>query len=299
MRLGAALCALFAVLAAASLLAPRFSRLVSAATNIDAAIADHWAWSDILGWIDFYDGGNSNITVTSQKLTGYASSSAGYISLDCATAPGGQNICGTSNYGVINDGAGNLSGWGWNDVYGWFSFYCGNTSGCGTSSYRVYIDASGNFQDYAWNDALGWVSFNCANTSGCGTSSYKVKTSWVATSTAGTLDSSTFDTGVAGGAQVNSILWSGSLPAGTAVSFQLAGSNSASGPWVYQGPDGTANTWYYLNATNVGAGPGESIRTDYVLHNNARYFRYRVKLVSNQSQTASPSVDAIHINWSR
>ncbi len=80
-----------------------------AATNISANVSQHWAWNDFIGWIDFR--ATNNIMVSSANLTGYASSSVGYISLDCHTSPAG-NICGTSNYQVLNDGNGNLSGWG-------------------------------------------------------------------------------------------------------------------------------------------------------------------------------------------
>ena len=259
-----------------------------ASTNISATTTDHWAWSDVIGWIDFYN--TDSVTVTPQKLEGYATSSIGDISLDCATTRSGD-ICSQSNYGVTNDGNGNLSGWGWNDVYGWISFYCGNNDGCAASNYRAYIDAGGDFQNYAWSDATGWISFNCANHSGCGTSNYKVATSWIATSTSALLDSSTFDTGVSGGAQINSILWQGNLPAGASVNFQFAASNSSSGPWEYKGSDGTSNSYYTTD-------PGVSLKVDYALHNNVRYFRYRVRLYSNQAQTATPRVDDIVVNWS-
>jgi hypothetical protein len=285
-----------AALSLGSLLFLCFSILPAHASNISATTTDHWAWSDVLGWIDFYVG-NTGATTTAQKLQGYASSSAGDISLDCATTRNGD-ICGQSSYSVTNDGAGNLSGWAWNDTYGWISFDCNNTGGCGEAPYRVLIDSAsftGDFSNYAWNDAIGWISFNCSNHNGCGTSNYKVVTSWVATSTYGTLDSSTFDTSVEGGAQINSVLWQGALPSpvnNASVGFQFAVSDSSSGPWDYAGYDGTPNTWYVT-------GPGASKAVDLVFHYNARYFRYRVKLTSNQSQTQSPRVDAINVNWSR
>jgi len=265
-----------------------FVEITEAATNISATTTAHWAWNDTIGWIDFYN--TNTITVSSANLTGYASSTVGDISLDCHTARGG-NVCGTSDYQVTNDGAGNLSGWGWNDNYGWVSFDCNNTGGCGTSNYRAYIDTNGNFQNYAWNDSIGWISFNCANTGICGSSNFEVLTAWAPTSTVATLDSTTYDTGLAGGAQLNSVLWHGNLPGGTAVRFQFAVSNSSGGPWNFMGTDGTNNTYY-------STGPDASLRLDYSLFNNARYFRYRIFLVSNQSQSLTPSVDEILINWS-
>lgn len=259
-----------------------------AATNISPISTSHWAWNDFAGWIDFYN--TNTITVTSQQLSGYASSSIGDISLDCATTRAG-NLCGQSNYKVTNDGGGNLSGWGWNDGYGWISFDCANYGGCGQSNYRTYIDSSGNFFNYAWNDLIGWISFNCADGGFCGSSNYRVATAWVATSTTGSVDSSTFDTGVVGGAALNSVLWHGSQPAGTSVRFQFAVSNVSGGPWNFVGPDGTSNTYY-------AGGPSLSIKLESQIFSNYRYFRYRVILVSNQAQSLSPRVDDVIVNWS-
>ena len=266
-----------------------FSRSAHAATNINPVSPNHWAWNDLIGWIDFYN--TQTITVSSQGLTGYASSSAGDISFDCHTTRNG-NICnGMNDYQATNDGAGNLSGWGWNDQYGWVSFDCHNNNGCGASNYEAYIDGAGNFNNYAWNDLIGWISFNCANYGGCGSSNYKVNTGWIASSAVAMLDSSTFDTGVAVGAQLNSVLWHGIQPAGTSVYFQFAASNNSAGPWIFIGTDGTQNS-YYLT------GPDLSLKLGYTFHNNKRYFRYRVFLRSNTSQTVSPRVDDVIVNWS-
>ncbi len=267
-----------------------FALKTSAATNISSTTTDHWAWNDNIGWIDFYN--TQSVNVFSNRLEGYASSSAGDISLDCATTRIG-NICLQSQYQVTNDGAGNLSNWAWNDQYGWISFDCNNNSSCGTSSYRVLINGTtGDFSSYAWNDVIGWISFNCTDTSGlCATSQYKVNTSWTSTSTTGTVDSTTYDTGVAAGVGLNSVLWHGSQPAGTSVKFQFATSNSSSGPWTFVGNDGTVNTYYTT-------GPDLSKKLDYSSHNNFRYFRYRALMLSNQSSTISPRVDDVIVNWS-
>jgi hypothetical protein len=275
-----------------------------AATNISSSASQHWAWNDIIGWIDFYT--PNNITVSSTNLSGYASSSMGPLSLDCNTSPSGT-ICGTSNYQVGNDGSGNLSGWAWNDAIGWISFFWGDATAnpTATSTYTstctsyglycgVYIDASGNFHGYAWNDAVGWISFNCLDPSICGTSNYEVATTWAAVGTTGYLDSTAFDTGVASGTELNSVLWQGSLNglANGSVGFQFAGSNSSSGPWVFTGPDGTASTSY------IGL-PGVPIPiTNYATYNAYRYLRYRIILVSGVGQVASPQVTDVSIDWS-
>ena len=215
----------------------------------------------------------------------------GPISFDCATSPSG-NICGASNYTVANDGAGNLSGWGWNDGIGWISF-CGgaNTATCpGTVPYQVTVNANGVFSGWAWNDSVGWIDFNCANNNTCSTSNYYVASQWVATGTVGVLESVTYDTGDTQGAQLDSVEWQGTQPSGTAVEFQLAVSNSATGPWNFTGPDGTPNTYY------VPTGPGAALPLNYDLYTNYRYFRYLVTLIS--TPTSTPALNNVIVDWS-
>ncbi len=280
----------------------------SATTNISATTNQHWAWNDVVGWIDFYIGGTSNITVSASQLTYSASSSVGYLSLDCGTAPGWT--CSPISYNVANDGAGNLGGWAWNDQVGWITFYWGNASASSTQAHTslctsygqycgVYIDASGNFHGYAWSDAVGWISFNCLDISApfcSGTSNYEVATSWAPVAAVGTLDSATFDTASTPGAELNSVMWHGSLNglAPGAVAFQFAASSSPNGPWSFVGPDGTASSTY------IGSGnPDTPIPIyNYAIYAGLRYFRYRVILTTNSSQSISPKVTGISVDWS-
>lgn len=204
---------------------------VDAATNISSNQAEHWAWNDTVGWIDLYF--TSNVNVLPSKISGYASSSIGYIAFDCATSPNG-NVCGSpATWQVSNNGAGNLSGWAWSDSIGWISFDCHDLDPtCAGFSYQVNIDSSGNFFGWAWNDSVGWISFNCYNSGigdTCSASNYKVKTSWSSSTASGTLLSSTFDTGVPAGVAFNSIMWRGDQPAGTHVEFQFASANQPYG----------------------------------------------------------------------
>ncbi|MGC9611204.1 MAG: hypothetical protein ABSE68_03250, partial [Minisyncoccia bacterium] len=71
----------------------------AAGTNINSLASSSVAWDDAIGWWDFYN--TLNVTVHGTRIEGYASSSAGDISLDCATTRNGH-ICGTVNYGVCN-----------------------------------------------------------------------------------------------------------------------------------------------------------------------------------------------------
>ena len=257
-----------------------------AATNIDSTY--RYAWNDVIGWIDFYS--TNNVNATSTQLSGYATSSVGYIALDCATSPNGD-ICATSNFRVSNDGSGNLTGWAWNDAIGWISF---DSSTAGSSYvYQVTISPStGDFSGWAWNDIVGWISFNCLQPNICGTSDYKVKTVWRNVATSGNLTSSIFDTGASSGVAINTIMWQGNQPSGTSVKFQIASSNSSSGPWSYFGPDGSDTTHYTPTDVNI------PVQINLAHHSNKRYFRYKIFLESNASQTASPRVDDVIINYS-
>lgn len=192
-----------------------------AASNINPTEPLHWAWNDVTGWLDFCvpAPGNTNCTLSvnvyDDRLEGYASSSVGYIALNCNTAPAGNCSGLAGNWHVTNTPSPTLgqpsvlSGWGWNDVIGWVSFTCDhradgtvppyNVSTCGTSNYGVNIitaagPTQGDFTGWAWNDVVGWISFNKKNCDAdsngfidvaCGGNNtttvaidYKVKTGW-------------------------------------------------------------------------------------------------------------------------
>lgn len=258
----------------------------SSTGNID--LVNRWAWNDIIGWIDmrFYE----TVTVSSTIIQGYASSSVNEIAFDCASSP--SEDC-SYPYSVENDGNGTLSGWAWNENIGWISFNCADLDVCVASNYAVTINPdTGDFSGWAWNDIIGWISFNCSNTASCATVQYKVSTSWGNSVTEGQLISSILDTEVFAGAAFNTIMWQGNQPSGTSVKFQIASSNSTSGPWTYLGPDGTSASYYQPAGPDIQA---KIIRSE---HNNLRYFRYKVFLNSNTAKTHGPTVNSIIIGWS-
>ena len=158
-------------------------------TNITNNPANaHWAWNDIIGWIDFCGGTSGNVVVAADKIKGYAVTfdTSDEMALDCLTSPVGD-YCGTSSHGVKNDGSGVLSGWAWlggppgapEASYGWVSFNCSNRNSCAFVPYQVTIDpVTGDFHGFAWNDIIGWISFNCEETGSCAASNYKVNTIW-------------------------------------------------------------------------------------------------------------------------
>ncbi len=282
---------------------------VQAGTNSDSN--NYWAWNDMSGWWDFYS--PDTFIVNNTGLEGYASSSIGEISFNCNSTPNGD-VCSNSNYKVTNNnGSTLLSGCGWNDSIGWIYFWCGDvdcdgsssedaSSTCAYSNFRVTIDANGVFNGYAWNDAVGWISFNCANDNSCNQSNYKLQTSWRPVPAYGYLTSPIIDTGVPGGATLLSIVWQGTQPAGTSVDFQVAGSNSPSGPWNFEGPGGSTTDYYgaecpLTGSANPATGPDKSICVDSNRLSNMRYFRYKVRLKSDYTHTTTPVINKIILNW--
>lgn len=305
-----------------------FGYIAQATTNISSNTGEHFAWNDISGWWDMYS--NNTIEVQGSKVIGYASSTLGDISFDCGTSPTG-NICNVSQYGICNginatkdssgncngaDASGDLVGYAWNDSLGWISFSCHNTEGVSCSTnWGVTVELStGDLTGYAWSDVGGWVSFNCGNEgSSCTPYSYKVNTSWRATSTIALLDSAVIDTQSTEGATLNSITWKGTNNANstglqTYVDFQIAISNSSSGPWDFIGPSGTGTDYYsascessFKGGINAGGNAPDStpICIDPAQVKNMRYIRYRVRLRSNLIQTDTPRIDDIILNWSK
>ncbi|MBI3634020.1 MAG: hypothetical protein HY228_00155 [Candidatus Yonathbacteria bacterium] len=120
----------------------------------------------------------------------------------------------------------------------------------------------------------------------------------------GTLDSAVFDTFTTGaalqGPAYNSIMWKGNQNGSLGkVQFQLATSDSSSGPWSFYGSSGgTCNTTNYYDTTGTDV-PVE-LSCSPAQHNNQRYFRYRVRLCSGDcitGGTASPIVNDVVVNW--
>ncbi len=113
--------------------------------------------------------------------------------------------------------------------------------------------------------------------------------------------SSVIDTGVEKGAAYNSLMWKGNANNGK-VRMQIATSDSISGPWNantdFKGPScaGGANDVYPADLPET---PVEIMCPN--IHNNKRYFRYKVILCSDDCQNPgsnNPEVTDVIINWS-
>jgi hypothetical protein len=136
------------------------------AENIDPANdGSKYAWAENLGWVNLrpQGAGGPGVQVTDSGLTGWAwAENAGWISLSCQNT----SSCGTSAFGVTNDGSGTLGGYAWSENKGWINFA---PAGAGV----VINGCTGVFSGRAWSENAGWITF-----SSNGPNPYRVATSW-------------------------------------------------------------------------------------------------------------------------
>ena len=137
------------------------------AENIDpGGDGSRYAWAENLGWINAEPSGDGGpgAQVSDFELTGYMwGENAGWVSLSCKNG----STCGTTEYGVINDGHGVLSGYAWSENVGWINFK--------PATAGVLVDAAtGDFSGRAWGENVGWITFASS-----GANPFKVKTGWV------------------------------------------------------------------------------------------------------------------------
>lgn len=133
---------------------------ISTAENIDPYDDNsQFAWGENIGWVNFEPSEGPGVTATDARLTGYAwAENIGWINLSCRNA----DTCVTAEFGVSNDGLGNLSGFAWGENVGWINF---NPVVPGDPArYGVTIDDNGNFSGWAWGENIGWIRFNSAGT---------------------------------------------------------------------------------------------------------------------------------------
>jgi len=130
--------------------------IAQAATgNIDPN--NKWAWGSNAGWINFRPE-HGGVAVYSDHLEGYAwGENIGWIRLGSHEGGGSHTYANDAadNYGVNNDGNGNLSGYAWGTNVGWINF--------NPSDSQVTIDpVTGEFDGYAWAENVGWIHFKNA-----------------------------------------------------------------------------------------------------------------------------------------
>lgn len=107
------------------------------------------------------------------------------------------------------------------------------------------------------------------------------------------LNSSVIDTGTAGGAALNTIMWQGTLGSGD-VKFKIASSNCPNG--ANNPPTCTTGNWNWSGQPIRPAGPNIQTRISPLIGNNQRYFKYKI-LIESASLT-TPRIDDVIISWS-
>lgn len=132
------------------------------------------------GWINAEPLGNGGpgMSLTDTEASGWLwSANTGWMSLNCSNTAS----CGTVDYRVTHDGAGNLSGHAWSPNLGWISLSCENTGSCAVVAFGVTVDlTTGEMSGYAHAANAGWISFSCENTVSCGTVDYGIRLDVVA-----------------------------------------------------------------------------------------------------------------------
>ena len=117
-----------------------------------------YAYSEVLGWLDFEPAGGYGMEVTDDLIAGYIRTSDGkWISLSCDNSDEYYSM----DFCVMNDGHGNLSGYAWGEGIGWISFSNKDkNSAAPKEEYGVKINPdTGKFSGRAWGYD-GWIDFD-------------------------------------------------------------------------------------------------------------------------------------------
>ena len=154
--------------------------------------------------------------------------------------------------------------------------------------------SDGPTQNGLYTDIHAYANNNgLVDTTNTGTSSGSIVLHWFngatpyQTNTAGTLESSSFDTGTTSNfyalnwTPISQPILAGSMP----VKFQFATAPTSAGPWSYLGPDGTSNTYFTV--------PGGSISSS---QNNNEFARYMAYLTTSTA-TVTPQVSSVSFSY--
>src|ERR1039458_9346739 len=131
------------------------SALLHAATTIDAA--NRYAYGANIGWMDWRGDTNNGTVIGECVCSGYIySANVGWINLG-SDSPANQiqyQNNSAADFGVNQDGLGNLSGYAWGANIGWVNF---ETNGAP----RVNL-LTGQLSGYVWSANCGWISLSNA-----------------------------------------------------------------------------------------------------------------------------------------
>ena len=126
-----------------------------ASTTVDAT--NRCAYGANIGWMDGRGDTNNGAVIGEYVCSGYIyAANVGWISLGSGSPPGGIYYSNTSatDWGVNQDGLGNLRGYAYGANIGWVNFEA-------TGAPKVDL-ATGNFSGYVWSANCGWISLSNA-----------------------------------------------------------------------------------------------------------------------------------------
>jgi len=131
----------------------------SSPTTIDPA--NHYSYGANFGWMDWHNnaanGFNQGAAVGEYVCSGYIySANVGWISLGSGAPTNGiyyQNLA-SNDFGVNQDGLGNLRGYAWGANIGWLNFE--------TNGAPVVNLQTGILSGYVWSANCGWISLSNA-----------------------------------------------------------------------------------------------------------------------------------------
>ena len=114
---------------------------------------NNFIWGESIGWVSLRTI-HADLKIGSNILAGWIwLENCGWVCLGEGHPLDGRRYSnlGSRDWGINNDGRGNLSGYAWSEVTGWISFRTGHS--------RIYLDKSGQFNGYAWGENAGWMHF--------------------------------------------------------------------------------------------------------------------------------------------
>lgn len=110
-------------------------------------------WGENTGWVNLR-ARHGDLRIGSNVLAGWIwLENCGWVCVGDGKPLEGKYYSNRSAYdwGVNNDGTGNLSGYAWSELTGWINF--------DTSHSHVSLDEKGQFRGYAWGENVGWIKF--------------------------------------------------------------------------------------------------------------------------------------------
>lgn len=119
-----------------------------------------YAWSSNAGWLNFRPQLSlvETVKIYPDHLEGYVwGENIGWIKLGSYSGGEEHTYKNTEldNWGVNNDGSGNLSGYAWSSNVGWINF----APQCSDCPAVTINSTTGNFEGYAWSENVEWINF--------------------------------------------------------------------------------------------------------------------------------------------